>query len=332
MSGTTSSDDTGSEDFASMKKILMDTKVDGKKSVWTATLETFGMADGKTKKHDVIVNDLEKGIKLLNEYVTETQKNDPANLYWALVPLAQFGASKEDFLASFLKWAQKDFCSQDAEKPKKIEINVSKALRRVDAYFQWMNDNYKDLKEPLTVDSISAAAKVWDIQVTYDEKGQFVWWIDMGAMDRDAIKALDSKDHLRYIVWFAHLVMFDEKARNNGALIVEDMGHIGFWKMATLLPHDLSVKMDRLTIGILPVKMKAIYVFGAATWMTMLMTFMKPFMGKKMRDRMVLLCKKTDMQTFCDDLVTRANIPQDFCKIQGDAQRDTVFKSIASKQ
>ena len=270
MSSTTiSSDDTGNDDFASMKKILMDTKVDGKKSVWAATLETFGMADGKTKKHDVIVDDLEKGIKLLNEYVTETQKNDPAKLYWALVPLSQFGATKEDFLASFLKWAEKDICCQEADKPKKVQINVSKALRRLDCYFEWMNDNYADLKEPLTVDSISAAAKVWDIQVTYDEKGQFVWWIDLGSMDRKAVKAIDTKDHLRYVVWFSHLVMFDAKARNNGAIIVEDMGHLGFWSMCTLLPHDLSVKMDRLTIGILPVKMKAIYVFGAAAWMSM---------------------------------------------------------------
>jgi hypothetical protein len=43
------------KELASMKKMLLDTKVDGGKSMWTATLETFGMADGKTHKGDVIL-------------------------------------------------------------------------------------------------------------------------------------------------------------------------------------------------------------------------------------------------------------------------------------
>lgn len=183
----------------------------------------------------------------------------------------------------------------------------------------------------MTVDSVAATAKIWDIQVTYSEKDQLVWWIDLGSLDRDTLKEIDSKDHLRYIVWFSHMVMFNERARSNGAIIIEDMGNMGFWKLATLVPSDLSTKLDRLTIGILPVKMNTIYVFGAATWMTLLVNLMKPFMGKKMRDRMVLVPKKTDMQTFCDELVTRKNIPAEFCGILGESPRDVVFKSFANK-
>lgn len=334
---TYSMEESGS-DMSAIKQMMMETHGDGKKSVWTTTLETFGMADGKTKKSDILVDTVEQGLALLNDYVAEIQKKEPGSLCWDLVPRSQFNATQDDFLLAFLKWAEKDAKDTDSNTasvttttPDKTKVNVTKALRRVNAYFQWMEENRKDLQEPLTVDSVAATAKIWDIQVTYSEKDQLVWWIDLGSLDRDTLKEIDSKDHLRYIVWFSHMVMFNERARSNGAIIIEDMGNMGFWKLATLVPSDLSTKLDRLTIGILPVKMNTIYVFGAATWMTLLVNLMKPFMGKKMRDRMVLVPKKTDMQTFCDELVTRKNIPAEFCGILGESPRDVVFKSFANK-
>lgn len=293
----TATNNGGGIDMGAMKKMLMDTKVDGKKSVWATTLETFGMADGSTQKTDIVVDSVEQGLELLQAYVTEQEASNSKPLCWDLVPLEPFRATRDDFLLAFLKWAEKE----DEQKMAQV-VNVSKARRRLDAYFQWMSDNRKDLEEPLTVDSVSEAAKLWDIQVTYDEKDRFLWWIDLGSLDTEGVKKLGSQQHLRYVVFFAHLVMLDKKARENGAVIIEDLGGMGFWKMATLVPTDLSAKMDRLTIGILPVKMKAIYVFGAATWMSLLMAMMKPFMGKKMRERMILVPKATDMQTFCDDL------------------------------
>jgi len=341
-----------------MKKVLMDSKVKcdttGKqKSVWAMTLETFGMADGHSKGGDVVVETLEEGLEILNEHLQdkdrklqETQNNDnekkdddPSTLctsWMDLVPLNEFEATQDQFLAAFLKWATKDPDSantskkgKDKHKTGKGNINVSKARRRLDAYFEWMDANMaQNLKEkPLTRESIQAAAKVWDIQITYTNEGLFVWWVDIGALDKEVLGAMDSQEHLRYLVWFSHFVIFDAKAQDHGAMIIENLGRIGFWKMCTLVPMDLGAKLDRLTIGILPVKMKSIYVFGAAGWMNILMTMMKPFMGKKMRDRMVVVNdKKTDMQTYCDELVTRAQIPQGFCGLQGEARRDAFFK------
>jgi hypothetical protein len=216
-----------------------------------------------------------------------------------------------------------------------VKCNVSKATRRMDAYFKWMKDNRHEIYGPdglnrLTFGSIKDAAKIWDIQITYDDDQKFVWWIDLAKLkDGESIKSLDPNHHLRYVVWFAHLVMFDDKARSNGAVIVEDLAHIGFWKLATLLPHELSVKMDRLTIGILPVKMKAIHVFGAAGWMHLLMNLMKPFMGQKMRQRMIMVPKSVDVQTYCERLVGgRHNIPQNVFGLEGDAPRDTVIEKF----
>lgn len=308
-------------EVAQMKKMMLETKVDGKKSVWAMTLETFGMADGKSKKSDIQVDTVEQGLELLNEYVAG--KSEAGDTKWMdYVPLNEFNAKQDDFLMAFLKWAEKP----DSKDETKTKVNVSKAHRRLDAYFEWMKENHEDLKEPLTKESIKEAAKIWDIQITYDEKEQFVWWIDLGALDKDAIKKLSNREHLRYIVWFSHFVMLDKKAQEHGAIIVEDLANMGFFKMATLVPTDLGAKMDRLTIGILPVRMKGIHVFGAARWMSLLMTLMKPFMGKKMRERMILVPRKTDIQKYCDDLVTRKNIPVKIFGLEGEAPRDAVFE------
>lgn len=281
------------------------------------------MADGKHSKGDILVDTVHSGLELLNEYLTSKQSTmDAPDALMGLVPLEEFNATQDQFLTSFLMWAQKE----DGD-TKTMEINVSKARRRLDSYFEWMDANKRDFEVPLTVESVMPAAKVWDIQISYDDEGVFLWWIDLGAMDREAIKSLSPSDHLRYVVWFAHLVMFDKRAQENGAMIIEDLGMIGFWKLATLVPHDVSAKMDRLTIGILPVKLKKIYIFGAAAWMNVLMALMKPFMGKKMRDRMEILSRKTDKQKFCDDLVTRKKIPVDFCGLTGEAPRDNHFET-----
>jgi len=306
---------THQEELAEMRKVLLGTKVDGgKKSVWGMTLETFGMADGKTKKGDVIVDNLEDGLELVTAYVAEEESKLEGDETWMqYAPLESFDATPKELFSAFLKWAQKD----DDAATTGVKINVSKACRRLDAYFEWMKDNKKDFEVPLTRDSVEKAAQIWKICRTFDDTGRFVWWVDLGSMDKEAIRSLSPSEHLRYVVWFSHLVMLDKRAQENGAMIIEDMGHIGFWKMMTLVPAELGAKMDRLTIGILPVRMKAIYVFGAASWMNVLITMMKPFMGKKMRQRMQILPNKTNMQEFCDDLVTRKNIPEGFCGLEG---------------
>ena len=335
---TTNTTTTDRNEIIQMKKMLLDTKVDGgKKSIWSMTIETFSMADGKHKKEDIIVTTIDDGLELLNDYVKQRDAEKKNKKSMDLVPLSEFNATQDQFLASFLKWAEKEAEEEDGDNngsKKKTKINVSKACRRLDSYFEWMEDNKENFEEPLTIDSISKTAKLWDIQITYDTENdnKFVWWIDLGKLDKEEIKKVSSKDHLRYVVWFSHLVMLDSNAQRNGAMIIEDMGHLSFWKLATLVPSDLSAKMDRLTIGILPVKMKKIYVFGAARWMTLLMTLLKPFMGKKMRNRMQLIPNATDMQLFCDNLLqSRKNIPINFCNIIGEAKRDGIFDKFLSK-
>ena len=302
-----------------------------KKSMWSMTMETFGMAGGKDGEGDLWIETMEQGVPMLKKYIKEkdlklaeeqatAKKKLPFNSWMDLVPLEEFHVSQTTFLKAFLKWATKDQedIAPGSEESKNI-INASKARRRLDSYFEWMSDNMaEDLaKNPLTLDSVMHVQDAWEIQGSYDKEGRFAWWFDVGKMDLKETKVLDPNDQLRYIVWWTHLVMFDAKAQDNGIILLEDLDKIGFWAAMTIIPMELSTKMDRLTIGVLPVKMKAIYMFGCARWMNLMMSLMKPFLSKKMRERMIVVFDDQDRQEFADDLLDQDNIPDGFCLLKG---------------
>lgn len=302
-----------------------------KKSMWSMTMETFGMAGGKDGQGDLWIETVEQGVLMLKKYIKEkdlklaeeqatAEKKLPFNSWMDLVPLEEFHVSQTTFLKTFLKWAtkdQEDIASGSEES--KNTINASKARRRLDSYFEWMSDNMaEDLaKNPLTLDSVMHVQDAWEIQGSYDKEGRFAWWFDIGKMDLKETKVLDPNDQLRYIVWWTHLVMFDAKAQDNGIILIEDLDKIGFWAAMTIIPMELSTKMDRLTIGVLPVKMKAIYMFGCARWINLMMNLMKPFLSKKMRDRLIVVYDDEDRQEFADNLLDQDNIPDGFCLLKG---------------
>lgn len=253
-----------------------------------------------------------------------------------LVPLDEFHTTQTNFLKAFLKWSIKD--REDIVKGKeesKLIVNASKARRRLDSYFDWMKDNIAEdiAKHPLTFESVQEAHKAWSIDASHSENDQFVWWFDIGKMDQKAIKTMSPQVQFRYLVWYSHLVMFDHKAQDNGMVIMEDLNNIGFWNCMTLIPMELSAKMDRFTIGVMPVKMKGVYMFGAARWLSLMMGMMKPFLSKKMRDRMVIvtLSLEYDRQKYCDDMVGQANMPDRFMELQGGSPKDALIEKLKKK-
>ncbi|MGK3755242.1 MAG: hypothetical protein ACI8RD_007551 [Bacillariaceae sp.] len=325
--------------------------------IHTVTMDTFGMAHGKEGKNDLWLECVEQGVPMLRQYLFEkdkqllieqqkTQKkgtkNPPPILFssWMdLVPLDEFHVTQGQFLKAFLKWSIKDkediVDNNDNNDGPKLIVNASKARRRLDSYLDWMKDNMaKDLSErPLTLDSVMDVAKVWDLQTTVSKDGQLIWWMDVGAMDRETIKATDPHEQLRYLVWYCHLIMFDTNAQDHGVIMMEDLNKMGFWNAMTLIPIDVSAKMDRLTIGVLPVKMKGVYMFGAARWLGLMMTMMKPFLSKKMRDRIVIITETIapDRQKYCDELFGRENIPEGCMDLHGDTPHDAMFAKLEKK-
>ena len=122
----------------------------------------------------------------------------------------------------------------------------------------------------------------------------------MGACDINASKTLTPEENLRYFVWYSHCIMFDKNAQEHGVVIAESLAKIGFWAAMTIFPPKLGAKLDRLTIGVLPVKMKKFYIFDCPRWMHVMMALMSPFLSKKMKSRLAILDK--DFETMYEEL------------------------------
>ena len=284
------------------------------------SVKTFSMmGGGKNQKGDVLMSadNVAGAIELIKKMIADDTAKKPAKAgKWAFraSPHAAFGKTIEDSFAAFLRWAQVGSDDEEEGGSPTQEVNVSAAFRRIEAYAEWMEGNAAELAEPpLTAQSIEAALRCWCSQATYDADGRFVWWLDFKKLDKAAIKAETVTNHLRSMVWYSHAMMYDEKAQANGMVIVEDAAQMGFWTAMTLVPPrticrqfttthtppqspptaqvpmDLGVKLDRLTIGILPIKMKLMLIADSPRWMSIMMGIFSRFMSKKMQKRMVVV-------------------------------------------
>ena len=206
-------------------------------------------------------------------------------------PHELMGKTLDDTLVAFLMWArvaQEKDDQDDDDEGKTGMINVHKAFRRLDTYAEWMEDTGEDLvKTPLTAASVQKVLKVWGMQMSHSKDGMLVWWIDMGVIDPKAIRDdVSLEDSLRCFVWLAHVAMYDPKAQANGMCILENMASTGFWASMTMVPMKLGVKLDRLTMGVIPCKMKLIVILDTPRWMGIFMKIFSMFMSKKMMSRM----------------------------------------------
>ena len=309
MSSTTGSNEVTNMEVQDMTKFMMETKVEGGKSIWATTLETFGMHDGKKKKDDILCDTFEEAF---NSFLDMAKNKD---WQFASTPFKDFKATKEDLFKAFVHWSRK---SEDDE----THYNPSKGFRRLEEYVKWMDNNGKGLEYNIT--GMKKVHDAWKSKITHDKQGRLVWWIDVGALDFKFIKTIPPNDTLSYFVWFSHLVLFDKSSQENGFVVVESMGHAGMMESMTAISMDVSTKLDRLTIGVLPIKMESCIIFNNPTWIRIVMALMTPFMGKKMRKRIVMLPNKTHPQAYFDETLGKENIPVDFAQLEG-----TIGKDIA---
>jgi hypothetical protein len=284
------------------------------------SIKTFSNAFGSEKKGDILVPDKQEALVKLHEMVDADRKNaklkSKKRIKWQFrtSPHEQFGKTLDDTFLAFIQWAK----NSDKET---LSYNVSKAFRRLTSFADWMEDSAEDLTEPLTPASVQVALKAWAMRCSIDKNGNFAWWIDFGQIDQEAIKTTVSPtDSLRAFVWYSHYVMYDENAQENGLVFIESVAKLGFIKSMTLVPMKVGAKLDRLTIGVLPVKMNAIYILETPTWMELFMKFMSMFMSKKMRDRMIILKDWNKIE----EIVGKECIPKNFGKLEGSMEVDPV--------
>lgn len=237
-------------------------------------------------------------------------------------PHEYFGMTLEDTFAAFVQWAKKEAEDGDEAADMEVAFNASKAFRRIESYADWMEDNAEDIVDsPLTADSVKEASKAWGMKCSIDKNGHFVWWLDFKQLDKDGIRnKVPLKDSFRYMVWYAHFIMFNENAQENGMLFIEAVAHVGFIESITLVPMSLGAKLDRLTIGILPIKMKALYVLQSPTWMDMMSKVMSMFLSKKMKERIHVVKEFSVIE----EVAGKECIPMPFGELEGSLAVDLI--------
>lgn len=311
----------------SMKDVVsvMNDNSDGT-NVIKESIQTFSNPDGSEKKGDSLCDDCDSALVVLKELIEKKKDNTKkekkkAKWDFRTSPHEQFGKTLDDTFISFLLWARTNPDDSDTNDGKR-KINVSKAFRRVESYADWMEETKDDLIEPpLTSKSVQPALDALSMRVSVDNQGRFVWWIDLSVIDVEKIKKeLPPEESLRAFVWFAHYVMYDENAQENGLVFVENLNYMGMIRMMTMIPMKLSTKLDRLTIGVLPVKMNALYMLETPRWVNMFMRFMGMFMSKKMKERIVSL-KEWDK---LEETLGKECIPKGFGKLEGSLEVDPV--------
>lgn len=314
--GSTTTSNETSNDVKHVKKIMTE-KVEGGKSAWAMTLETLRMWDGgKRKKGDIICDNFDEALTKFRDMTKET------SWQYTWTPFDDFNATEENLLKGFVHWSQK------GDEDGRQAYNISKAFRRLESYVEWMEKNCKELN--LKGSSMKEIQDVWKMKMTHDKNGRLVCWIDIGDLDLKYIKkSLPHEDTLRYVVWLSHLVLFDTSSQENGLVFAEAMGHKGMIECITAISMDVGTKLDRLTIGILPVKMEACYLFNNPTWLHIIMGLISPFMGKKMRKRIKTFKKKEDHRAFFEEHIGKDHIPADFAGLSGAAEKDILGEALA---
>jgi hypothetical protein len=286
--------------------------------------ETFD----KEPAHIVIVESEDEALQMLKEMVQnakqteqqlqkqQSQPQRPQKWNFATVPLQSFDKTLDDVYLAFLRWAKVEDSNQ---------INVSRAFERLTAYAIWMDNTGRDMIDPpLTVESIRDTWKEWKMKVSYDKAGHFVWWFDISDLDLVKVQSISVEENLRLFVWFSHFVMFDPQAQQNGCVLIQNLGQIHFWSSVSLLNPTLARKIDRLTIGTMPVKMKQIYICESPQWAQLLVKLMKPFLSPIVKERILFLASSKVLE----DILGLDCIPRGFVGTNGKLEKDLVWAAF----
>ena len=311
---------SSNEEPTSVHGVVKELKKEGGTSFIKEYKDIFSNPNGSDKKDDKVVESPAAALDLLKSMIEEKKtsiKKDAKKrkFDFAASPHEQFGKTLDDTFMAFLMWAR--------VKQNETMINVSKAFRRAEQYADWMEDTGSDLIEPaLSYESVRKGVDAWGMNSSYDAKdGSLIWWFDAGSLDRDYIKEnITPEDSLRAFVWYSHAILYNEQAQKNGLKFVCNMAKMGMVSMFTLMPAKLSAKLDRLTIGVLPIKMQAMYLLESPVWINIFMGILGMFMSKKMKERIISLKKWEELNTIFD--IT--TVPVKFGKVEGKLEKNVI--------
>jgi hypothetical protein len=306
------------------------------KGVLNSYRDIINSAEGKQLTNDVYTNDLMEGLDIIRGLVQE--KLDQARetnqemciWYFDKVPFKEFGRTLDDVYIAFLRWAsvepnQFHECGLKGGINKSGPINVSKAFRRLEQYAQWMDSTGDDLVD-LTAESVKATAALLFFRVTIDSCDRVVWWLDLGQTNFSALKELPDTSILRLFVWLAHLIMFEEKAQENGVVFFESMAYVGFWQYMTMLPMSVGLMLDKYMVGVIPVRTKLVVFLKRPLWVEIMYGILAVFLPKRMKRRVDM--PRNNDQNAIEETVGVDCIPVDFDDLNGTIKVDLMAERL----
>lgn len=242
-----------------------------------------------------------------------------------------FGKENDDLLTAFLNWAATNEARPGKAKcrggvnGRHEKINVSMAFRRLQVYNSWMKEGENDLSSsPLSAMSVKEAWDAFSMQVSHDECGRLVWWMDLNRTDIQRVKELPPGEIRRFYTWLAHVMIFDEGAQTNGVVFVNSLSDLGFWQFMTILPLELGIKTDEFMICVVPLNTKLVVFLERPTWVNFAYSLLKVFLKKKMRSRVVMVPLR-NQQKIVEHAVGKSCIPDGFNDLEGTPKLDTII-------
>ena len=306
------------------------------KGVLDSYVDIIKSAEGKQMDSDVFTNDLNKGLDiirgLVQKKVDAAQSAGEASSIWYFrnVPCIEFNRTLDDVFIAFLNWAsvapnQFEECGLKGGVNKRGPINVSKAFRRLESYAQWMDSTGDDLAD-LTAESVKKTCDLMYFRVTHDDCGRVVWWLDLGQTDFVGLKGLRDEAILRLFVWLAHLIMFEQKAQENGVVFFESMSYVGFWQYMTMLPVQVGLMLDKYMVGVIPVRTKLVVFLKRPFWVEVMYGMLKFFLPKRMKRRVEM--PSGAGQKAVEETVGMKYIPVGFDDLEGSIEVDLIAEKM----
>lgn len=302
-------------------------------------------ADGVDLKGDIYAQDMDEALKGLQSMVHEAaasaaSKEDALAWSFHTTPLTDFGKTIDDVLLAFLRWSVVDNSSRDDVSchlvggvnqydENKRDINVSKAFRRITSYKQWMQSVVTDLSDPpLSYESILPSLATFSIQVTHDQCGRLVWYVNLGKTDMTAFKSQPPRQTIRLFVWVAHLLFLDEGAQTEGLVVVDDMAEVSFWTYMTMLPINVGISVDRFLISVTPLKAKNVVLMHLPKWAEIGYGLLSWFLTAKMKSRVTMVSKGEEVEALEKVVGGPSYVHSDFGPFGGELKTDLIAQRV----
>jgi len=300
-----------SEGASSNIAMLSDLKKAGGANLFGEVASIFGNWDPKSKTGDVHhpEMDMDGAIARIKEMVKEVVssyklkakgKGGKAEEMWrfSASPHAAFGKTLDDMYTAFLMWAREDVSSPRPGLSNDLRsdgiINVTKAFRRLESYAKWMEEHRELLTTvPLNSDTVRTVIATWGCKVSYADDGMALVCVDLPSVEWKSFRE-SFKNHetlMRAVTWLIHAAIYDANSQLNGMALLYNVNCIGFGEALSLMPISTVLKLESLTVGVVPVRVRSFVILDSPPWVSAILRVFSAMVSKKVRKRIVTLKK-----------------------------------------